>query len=206
MNPIWFVPLTFAVVAFGTIGVVMVLGLRSRRAFQEAARQLGLEWDRGGLFTPGELVGVHDHESVRVYVTTHGYGTLQRVLTIIEIDFDPPIGSRFHVVRESVLDRIAHVLGLHDVDFGDPAFDRLYKVKGEDPERLREVVNPSTRTALTGIAEGSDDVEVTPARLRWQRFGRVLDAHTVVRVVKQGVVVAKAMRHLNADRPVPSLG
>lgn len=63
-----------------------------------------------------------------------------------------------------------------DIQIGDPTFDRAFVIKGWDPERIRELLDPTTRAALLALADVGhpevDDrgiyvegIDLTPARL-----------------------------------------
>lgn len=47
---------------------------------------------------------------------------------------------RCRVFRRSLSSDIAHLLGAQDIDVGDPAFDRAFVLRTNNPERLRAVL------------------------------------------------------------------
>lgn len=191
---LWIVPASF----FSLVVIILLMlvrnGLMFRRAFQEAARQLDLEWISGGVFGPGEVTGSIDGEQVDMFVARQGMGSFERMLTVVEVDLVPPLKAEFKLGRENLFNRIGHTFGMHDFEFGDPSFDALYRVSGPDHDTLRAVFNDDARAALVEFGERSSDIGVTPGRLRWERSGRVMDAKVLVRVAKAGVLAAKAMR------------
>jgi len=85
-------------------------------------------------------------------------------------------------------------VGVHDIEFGDKAFDDLFRVRAPHPPEVRAVFGPQARAALVELARGCDDIEVRPERIRWQFSGRVTKAKTLVRVARAAVTAAQAMR------------
>lgn len=169
-------------------------GLRYRHALRETAEVLGCNWESGGFMDPGAVVGSVDGEQVDIFPHKQGVGSFERLLTVIEIDLTPPMDAEFRVGRENVLNKLSHTFGVHDHEFDDGPFDDLFLVNGADPEELDAIFNPDARAALVDFAEGSDDIHVTPARIRWEKSGRCMNAELMVRVTQAGVLAAKAMR------------
>jgi hypothetical protein len=53
--------------------------------------------------------------------------------------------------REGVLSRVARAIGIEDVETGDEAFDRAFKVRAEDPAAARDLLTPDLRAFLLSV-------------------------------------------------------
>lgn len=188
------IPFALAIMVVVIVFLTISTGLRFRNAFQAACDELGLHWESTGLFSPGTCTGVVDGETVEIFLDRQGVGSFERMLTVVEVHLNPPIAGEFDLRRESIFERLSHTLGVHDYEFDDPAFDKMYKVSGQDPELLGRVFNSDARAALVLMSKGSTDLRVTPTRVRWEFSGRVLAGTKLVRVARAGLAAAQAMR------------
>lgn len=191
----WLIPL----LAVGTIVVALTFllvrrGNQFRKALQDAATELGLSWSASGRFGPGTVAGVYRHQPVHIHTRVEGIGSFARLMTVVEIDFDPPIPIEFELQHENVLTKIRRVFGQPDLEFGDPEFDKLYRVRSPHPEAMQRLFSAATRAALVTMAKGSADFDVNPTRIFWEQTGRVDNPKTLVRVVKAGVAAAASIR------------
>src|SRR5439155_325125 len=66
--------------------------------------------------------------------------------------FPRPLGLGLHVSREApILHGLGKLFGMQDIELGDPAFDRAFLIKGQPPERVRQLFGaPEARARLLG--------------------------------------------------------
>ncbi len=202
-------PAVAIVFIIAMVALVMIRqGLAARGAMVEAADELGLTWTATGALAPGEITGAYRDQPVRVFLRQEGVGSFARLMTVVEIEFDPAIPMAFELSHESVFTRIRRALGRPDIEFNDPEFDALYRVDSPHPDSVRTLFSAPTRAALVTMAKGSSDFDVNPTRILWKARKRIYNGKTLVRVVKAGVAAAASMRAATprgAARPHPNL-
>lgn len=64
----------------------------------------------------------------------------------------PPIASPFDISTEGMTGAIAHVLGIEDVEIGDEAFDREFRLVSKDPDALKKLLTPEVRAVVQELA------------------------------------------------------
>jgi hypothetical protein len=61
-----------------------------------------------------------------------------------------PEGLRFTVYRKGLFSELGKLLGMQDIEVGDPEFDEAFIVKGTDEAKVRELfADPEVRSLLT---------------------------------------------------------
>jgi hypothetical protein len=60
--------------------------------------------------------------------------------TVVTASYVATGDLRFTIDRETIVSQAAHLLGLHDLQIGDEAFDAALHVKGSDPAKVRELL------------------------------------------------------------------
>ena len=93
-------------------------------------------------------------------VTTQGeYGTntntYRSAFGVIETL--PPGTPALVIDEEPLLSRLGRHLGLHDLEVGDPEFDRRFRVRADDPASAAKVLD---RTTIEGLKSLPKDWEV----------------------------------------------
>jgi hypothetical protein len=69
--------------------------------------------------------------------------------TRIRAPYVNPDGFRFKIFRRSVLSDLGKLLGMQDIEMGDPEFDEAFIIKGNDEDRVRVLfANPKIRQMI----------------------------------------------------------
>src|SRR3954468_21485086 len=124
----------------------------------EAWRRLGEEIDaevvQGG-FWEGSKVQAHvgpwtvTLDTYAVH-TGHAHFTYTRM----RAPYLNPEGLRFTVYRKGLFSELGKLLGMQDIDVGDPDFDEAFIVKGTDESRVRELfTDPEVRSLMLAQPE-----------------------------------------------------
>lgn len=100
----------------------------------------------------GEVDGVRVH--VRQWVG-------QFVHVELSAFVDPPADMRLSIRTAGLGTKLGHLLGKHDVDVGDPAFDEAFEVKGDEPERVKALLTPELRAGLLAWKRANASFYVT---------------------------------------------
>jgi hypothetical protein len=66
--------------------------------------------------------------------------------------FEPIIRSPFEISTEGVTGAIASALGIEDVQIGDEAFDREFRLVSKEPDALKKLLTPHVRAVVEELA------------------------------------------------------
>ncbi|MEZ4322711.1 MAG: hypothetical protein R3F61_34910 [Myxococcota bacterium] len=77
-----------------------------------------------------------------------------------------------------------------DIQFGDPDFDRLFVIKGWDPQRVRDLLNPEVRGALRDALE-SGHIQIDDQRLHFRDLP--LDVPSLREAIRRARIVADTL-------------
>jgi len=122
---------------------------------KEIWRQLSAETQarfvEGGFLKSDKVQATHGQWIVTLdkYVVSTGKVTV--VYTRMRAPYVNPDGFRFRVYRHGVFSDLGKLLGMQDVEVGQPEFDRDFIVKGNDEGKLRQLfANPKIRELISG--------------------------------------------------------
>lgn len=156
------------------IGIAMPLGgvfllvrramrqLAVAHAYQEVAARLGLSADTRGVSVQGHL----GDRRLWIGEVMVGHGKDRRMLTWGVIDLDRPLGLGLLLRRRGLSERLFRRGRSPEVTVDDPALTRLIEVRGDEPTRIRQVLDPEVRRALVDLARRWPDVVVTDGTVR----------------------------------------
>ncbi|HWG90246.1 MAG TPA: hypothetical protein VNZ52_05280 [Candidatus Thermoplasmatota archaeon] len=143
---------------------------RVRRKWHALGDRLGFEVKaHPHFFGDHTLVGSYAGVPTVLALFERGSGKNRKQFTAIEMAAaEAPKGLYVKVSREGIGDWIAKKFGGQDVQVGDEAFDRAFRIQASDETLCRELLDPVTRQAL----------------LEAEKFGQLhVDGHVVQYVV-----------------------
>jgi len=97
----------------------------------------------------------------------------------------PGIPEDLSLFPETVSSRILHSLGGQDIETGDPEFDRVFVVRGDDPEAIRGYLTAGRRAGLLRNRTGEQSVLVSEGNLFLVVSGRIGDFAELNRLFSQ---------------------
>src|SRR3954469_3170358 len=129
-------------------------GPSREEVWRQLCREIGAEFIGGG-FWQGSKVQAHvgpwtvTLDTHTVY-TGHAHFTYTRM----RASYVNPGGLRFTVYRKGLFSGLGKLLGMQDIEVGDPEFDEAFIVKGTDEARVRELfADPEVRALLTAQSQ-----------------------------------------------------
>jgi hypothetical protein len=128
--------------------------------YREVARKLGLRLapeDPGLLTFSFVLEGDVEGHFVQL-LRTCGNGASIRTTSPLR----PAMDLGLSVRRAGLLSSIAELFGAHDIVLDDPDFDDAHAVRGDEPERVRALLQPALRARLLSLQ--ISDIELTDAQ------------------------------------------
>jgi hypothetical protein len=103
--------------------------------WRQLAAQTGASFVDGG-FWKGDKVEA-SHGEWRITLEIVAYGKAQA--TRLRAPFVNPDGFRFTVYRKQIFSELGKILGMQDVNVGQPDFDRDFIIQGTDEAKLRRL-------------------------------------------------------------------
>jgi hypothetical protein len=103
--------------------------------WRQLSEDIGAEFIEGG-FCKGSKVQAHVGPWT---VTLDIYSDGENQSTRIRAPYVNPEGFRFTIYRKGFFSNLGRLLGMQDIEVGDPEFDEALIIKGNDEERVREL-------------------------------------------------------------------
>jgi hypothetical protein len=163
---------------------------RARENLAALARDLGLQLEEKppslGLFPQVPTVcGERGGRALRFYTFTTGSGKQRQVWQAMGLACANPRGLSFQFGAQNVLTAFGVMLGMQDVQVGDPVFDERFVVKTNAPDFLRAALLPEIRTALlqNWAARGvGANVKLDGGELHYAELGSFAEAGVTARM------------------------
>ena len=118
--------------------------------WRQLSQEIGAEFVEGGFWaSTGSKVQAH----VGPWIVTLDVGKSDEdgksLVTRLRAPYVNPEGFRFTIYRKSVFSDLGKILGMQDIEVGDPDFDEAFIIKGSDESRVRELfANPKIRQMI----------------------------------------------------------
>ncbi|MEM6926039.1 MAG: hypothetical protein AAF602_03845, partial [Myxococcota bacterium] len=131
-------------------------------AYHAVARSLNLPVDTRGVSLRGHL----GEQRIWVGEVMVGYGVERRMLCWAVLDHERPLGLGCLLRPRGLPERLWRRARTPAVTFLDPEFDNAVDVQGDDPDRIRELIDGPVRARLQGMLERWRNVIVTDRSVR----------------------------------------
>ena len=175
------------------MAVAITTGRATRARWSDAAARLGLEITPGGMLSSPRIDGLIDHHVVSVHKYTKGGGNNQQVFTRYQVDY-PSIGLGLDLTRQTTVGGFfRRMVGMQDVEIGDPGFDEAFIVKTADPGGLSAFLTANRRASLGNLLTTYPSLKVTDTSVRVDVRRIVRDPDVLVSTVRRLVGVAKSL-------------
>ncbi len=104
--------------------------------WRELCQEIGAEFVEGG-FWKGNKVQAHVGPwTVTLDTYTDSSGETSTTYTRMRGPYVNPDGFRFTIYRKSLFSGLGKLLGMQDIEVGDPEFDEAFVIKGNDEARV----------------------------------------------------------------------
>jgi hypothetical protein len=116
--------------------------------WQRLSHEIGAEYVEGGLWKRSKV-----QAHVGPWTVTLDIGTSdedgESQATRLRAPYMNPEGFRFTIYRKGIFSELGKLLGMQDIEVGDPEFDEAFIIKGNDEERVRALfANPKIRQMI----------------------------------------------------------
>src|SRR4051795_10010082 len=117
-------------------------------AWRRLGEEAGAEFIEGG-FWKGSKVQAHVGPwTVTLDTHTVHTGHAHFTYTRMRAPYVNPEGFRFTAYRKGLFSELGKLLGMQDIEVGDPEFDEAFIVKGSDESKVRELFSDSQVRSL----------------------------------------------------------
>jgi hypothetical protein len=106
--------------------------------WRQLSEEIGAEVVQGGFWKGGSKVQAHVGpwtETLDTYTVSSGHSHV--TVTRIRVPYVNPEGFRFKIYRKGFFSDLGKLLGMQDIEVGDPEFDEAFIIKGNDEDRVR---------------------------------------------------------------------
>lgn len=147
------------VLGFGafTLLLLKLVAAQSRKAherFIQFAERLRLTAKRvepkfGGFFPQSEATGERRGKQVRLYGYTTGSGKSRTIWSALSVHPREVRGLTFSLTPQGLGSTFAELFGAKEITVGDPAFDKAWFIRTNQPEFFTAALLPELRARLT---------------------------------------------------------
>jgi hypothetical protein len=117
--------------------------------WRQLSQEIGAEFIEGE-FWKGNKVQVHVKPwTITLDIYTESTRETHVTYTRMRAPYVNPEGFRFTIYRKSVFSDLGKILGMQDIEVGDPDFDEAFIIKGTDEFKVRYLfANPQIRQMI----------------------------------------------------------
>jgi hypothetical protein len=117
--------------------------------WRQLCEQIGGEFVEGGFWQGSKIQVHHKQWTVTLDTYTESDGKTSRTYTRMRAPYVNKDGFRFTIYRRGFFSDLGKLLGMQDVEIGEPEFDDAFIIKGNDEDKLRRLfANPRIRQLL----------------------------------------------------------
>ena len=103
--------------------------------WRQLAAEIGASFVDGGFWKGGKVEASHAEWRITLEIVAYGKAQATR----LRAPYVNPEGFRFKVYRKEIFSELGKMLGMQDVEVGQPDFDRDFVIQGTDEAKLRRL-------------------------------------------------------------------
>jgi hypothetical protein len=208
------IPLIIAIVFFvGIVDVAIIwLVIRSRRSktqgppehYVRLAEDLDLTLTGGELMFPRikllgflkkpyRLQGAYRACTLQIYEYTVSSNNSSTTYTTCRIETPNPRKLTFQFTREGAMTKMGKMLGLQDIDIGDPHFDKTFRTKCNDADFIKGAMIDSVKEQFYALWENhgaKGSIILNKQQFGYQETGRIKTEQDRLRITAAVELVA----------------
>ncbi|HEV3166336.1 MAG TPA: DUF3137 domain-containing protein [Isosphaeraceae bacterium] len=116
--------------------------------WQQLCQEIGADFVAGGFWGGGKVQAHVGPWTITLDTFTVSDGHTSHTLTRMRAPYVNPDGFRFTIYRKGVFSELGKLLGMQDIEVGDPDFDEAFIIKGSDEYKVRDLFSPPQIRAL----------------------------------------------------------
>ena len=134
------VPLVFARQVIGMSFLRQLFGPSREEVWRQLCAEIDAEYVDGGFWRSGKVLAQVGPWTLTLDTYVVSSGKSSTTFTRMRAPFVNADGFRFTIYRHGYFTELGKLLGMQDVEIGDPAFDAEFVIKGNDENKLRALL------------------------------------------------------------------
>jgi hypothetical protein len=150
-------------------------GPRQDEVWKQLGSEIGADYVPGGFWKASKVQAHVGPWTIILDTYTESSGHSSQTYTRMRAPFVNPDGFRFTIYRKGLFSDLGKLLGMQDIEVGDPEFDEAVIIKGTDEARVWELfADPTLRSLVLAQPSGRLCVKDNEGWLR-ARFPQGID-------------------------------
>jgi hypothetical protein len=125
-----------------------LFGPSQAEIWSRLATQTGGQFSDGGFFGKTRVDVLVDQWTLTLDTYTVSTGKSSTTYTRLRAPFVNADGFRFTIYKTGLFTPLGKLLGMQDIEIGDPDFDQAFVLKGNDEQKVRQFFADTTLKAL----------------------------------------------------------
>ena len=107
-----------------------LFGPSKEEIWSQLSKEIGADYQQGSLFKAGKVTLTHRQWEIILDTYTVSTGNSATTYTRMRAPYVNTDGFRFRLYRKNIFSGIGKLLGMQDVEIGDPYFDEEFIIQG----------------------------------------------------------------------------
>ena len=116
-----------------------LFGPSQEEIWTQFAEEVGADFEDGGFFKAKKVVGKFENWLITLDTYTVSTGKSSNTYTRIRAPYVNKDNFNFKIYKKGLFSEIGKTLGMQDIEIGDPEFDEMFVIKGNDEAKLIEL-------------------------------------------------------------------
>lgn len=126
-----------------------IFGPSKNEVWRQFSEQVGGDFIKSGFFSNSVVRARHKQWTITLDTYSQGDAETSTDYTRIRAPYVTKDGFWFTIYRKGFFTGVGKLLGMQDVEIGDPAFDEAFVIKGGDEQLLRKLfADPAIRQLI----------------------------------------------------------
>src|SRR5438477_46492 len=114
-----------------------IFGPSKDEIWRELSDQVGGNFVQTGFFSKTKIEVHHKQWTITLDTFTESSGETSQIYTRIRAPYVNKDGFRFTIYRKGIFSNLGKLLGMQDIEIGEPVFDDAFIIKGNDEAKVR---------------------------------------------------------------------
>jgi hypothetical protein len=129
--------ITSQIIEIGGAKTMGWFGPSKDEVWRQLGEGIGADFVQGGLWKGAKVQAHVGPWTITLDTHTESSGEHGTTYTRMRAPYVNPDGFRFTVYRQGVFSGLGKLLGMQDIEVGDPDFDEAFLIQGNDEEKVR---------------------------------------------------------------------
>lgn len=128
-----------------------LFGPTQREIWAQLCNEMGFQFVDGGTWKPDAVIVKFKKWTIVLDTFSVSTKNSKTYFTRIRAPFANPSGLKFKIYRKGIFSSIGKLLGMQDIEIGVPGFDEEFIIKGNDPQKIQELITDQKMLELIGM-------------------------------------------------------